>query len=238
MSLILEALKKSEEQRRLGEMPNLGTPITATRRRRSLMPWIATAVVIAIAAVGGWRFLQRGTAPAPTPAAKDTQPIRAITKPETNQAPAPTAPRSLPKPVAPPPPVQTAATPSAAAAPAPRKDTPPPLPTPAPAPATTPPAPAPAVAAAAPPPAPAPAPPANDVPSLDDLPPEVRGALPQLPISMQVYSPDPKRRFVIIDGTRVVEGESLRGVTVQEIRPNGLVIDFQGRRLLLPRPGS
>jgi len=76
------------------------------------------------------------------------------------------------------------------------------------------------------------------VPSLDDLPPEVRGALPQLPISMQVYSPDPKRRFVIIDGTRVVEGESLRGVTVQEIRPNGLVIDFQGRRLLLPRPGS
>jgi general secretion pathway protein B len=227
MSLILEALKKSEEQRRLGEMPNLGTPITATRRRRSLMPWIATAVVIAIAAVGGWRFLQRGTAPAPTPAAKDTQPIRAITKPETNQAPAPTAPRSLPKPVAPPPPVQTAATPPAAAAPAPRKDTPPP------APAAAPP-PAPAVAA----PAPAPAPPANDVPSLDDLPPEVRGALPQLPITMQVYSPDPKRRFVIIDGTRVVEGESLRGVTVQEIRPNGLVIDFQGRRLLLPRPGS
>jgi len=30
MSLILEALKKSEQQRRLGEMPNLGTPVTAT----------------------------------------------------------------------------------------------------------------------------------------------------------------------------------------------------------------
>jgi len=236
MSLILEALKKSEEQRRLGEMPNLGTPITATRRRRSVMPWIATAVVIAIAAVGGWRFLQRGTAPAPTPAAKDTQPIRAITKPETNQAPAPApTPRSLPKPVAPPPPVQTAAPPPATAAPVPRKDTPPPPPTPAPAPAAALPS-APAVAAPAP--APAPAPPVNDVPSLDDLPPEVRGALPRLPITMQVYSPDPKRRFVIIDGTRVVEGESLRGVTVQEIRPNGLVIDFQGRRLLLPRPGS
>ena len=33
MSLILEALKKSEAQRQLGEMPNLGTPISATRRR-------------------------------------------------------------------------------------------------------------------------------------------------------------------------------------------------------------
>jgi len=239
MSLILEALKKSEEQRRLGEMPNLGTPITATRRRRRLVPWAATAVVIAIAAVGGWRFLQRGTAPAPTPAAKDTQPIRAITKPETNQAPAPTAPRALPKPVAPPPPVQTAATtPPPAAAPAARKDTPPPVSTPAPAPAAAPAATAPAPAVATPAPAPAPAPPANDVPSLDDLPAEVRGALPQLPISMQVYSPDPKRRFVIIDGKRVVEGDSLRGVTVQEIRPTGLVIDFQGRRVLLPRPGS
>ncbi len=238
MSLILEALKKSEEQRRLGEMPNLGTPITATRRRRSLMPWIATAVVVTIAAVGGWRFLQRGTVPAPpAPATKNAPPIRAITKPETNPAPAPTAPRSLPKPVAPPPPPASnvAATPPPAAAPVPKKETPPPAPAPA---TTPPPAAAPAPAAVAPAPPPAPAAPVNDVPTLDDLPPEVRSALPPLPITMQVYSPDPKRRFVIIDGARVVEGDSLRGITVQEIRPGGLVIDFQGRRVLLPRPGS
>ena len=34
MSLILEALKKSEQQRRLGEAPTLGTPVVATRRKR------------------------------------------------------------------------------------------------------------------------------------------------------------------------------------------------------------
>jgi general secretion pathway protein B len=77
----------------------------------------------------------------------------------------------------------------------------------------------------------------DDVPTVDDMPPDVRNELPALPITMQVYSPDPKRRFVIIDGTRVAEGDSVRGVAVQEIRQTGLVLDFRGRRmLLLPRP--
>ncbi|HEX7916288.1 general secretion pathway protein GspB, partial [Rudaea sp.] len=94
--------------------------------------------------------------------------------------------------------------------------------------------------AIAPPPAPAAAAPApaNDVPTVDEMPPDVRGALPALPITMQVYSPDPKRRFAIIEGTRVTEGENVRGVTVVEIRPSGLVLEFHGRRMLMPRPGS
>jgi general secretion pathway protein B len=47
MSLILEALKKSERQRRLGESPSLGSPIMAVRRRRSVLP-----VLIALIAIG------------------------------------------------------------------------------------------------------------------------------------------------------------------------------------------
>ena len=249
MSLILEALKKSEAQRQLGEMPNLGTPISATRRRRSPMPWLALTVVVALAAVGGWEFLQHRSAPAPvagqpaankpTPGAappplvaqrQPKPPVSAPANQTITSIPPPAPPAAAKKETAPPPPppvpVRTAAEPN----------TPPATPAAAPTPPATPtPEPAAPVAAA---PAPAPAPPANDVPTIDDLPPDVRGALPALPISMQVYSPDPKRRFVIIDGTRVAEGDSLRGVTVQEIRPSGLVIDFRGRRVLLPRPGT
>ena len=47
MSLILEALKKSERQRRLGESPSIGSPVMVVRRRRSLMP-----VLIGLIAVG------------------------------------------------------------------------------------------------------------------------------------------------------------------------------------------
>src|SRR5690606_5425942 len=53
MSLILEALKKSEQQRRIGQVPNLGTPVIGTRRRRSLLPVLALLIVVALA-VGAW----------------------------------------------------------------------------------------------------------------------------------------------------------------------------------------
>ena len=56
MSLILEALKKSEQQRRLGEAPTLGSPVVSTRRRRNLLPLFAMLIVIAAAA--GWWLLR------------------------------------------------------------------------------------------------------------------------------------------------------------------------------------
>jgi len=63
MSLILEALKKSEQQRRLGEAPTLGSPVVSTRRRRSLLPLFAILIVIAAAA--GWWLLRPSSPPAP-----------------------------------------------------------------------------------------------------------------------------------------------------------------------------
>lgn len=53
MSLILEALKKSEQQRRVGQVPDLGTPVLVTRRQRSLFPILASAIVVAVA-IGAW----------------------------------------------------------------------------------------------------------------------------------------------------------------------------------------
>ena len=61
MSLILEALKKSESRRRLGEAPDIGTPFTVKPRRRN--PWPLIVVVLAIAGGVGWWYA--GTLSAP-----------------------------------------------------------------------------------------------------------------------------------------------------------------------------
>jgi general secretion pathway protein B len=55
---------------------------------------------------------------------------------------------------------------------------------------------------------------------------------------MHVYAADPKQRFVILDGTRMVEGDATTdAVTLREIRPDGVVLEFQGQRFFFPRDG-
>ncbi|MFZ1390170.1 MAG: general secretion pathway protein GspB [Dokdonella sp.] len=49
MSLILEALKKSERQRRLGETPSIGSPIMAVRERRNWMPYLIVLIIVGLA---------------------------------------------------------------------------------------------------------------------------------------------------------------------------------------------
>jgi general secretion pathway protein B len=70
MSLILEALKKSEQQRRLGEAPTFGSPVVATRKRRSVLPLIA---ILIVAGAGAWWWLaHRASTPAPATPAPDS----------------------------------------------------------------------------------------------------------------------------------------------------------------------
>ena len=84
MSLILEALKKSERQRRLGEAPSLGSPVMGVRRRRSLLPALAGLIVVALA-IGWW--LRREPA-AETPVVPNVAATPAATSPAaTPQAP-------------------------------------------------------------------------------------------------------------------------------------------------------
>lgn len=61
MSLILEALKKSEQQRRLGEVPSFGTPVPLVRRRRSLLPLFVVLILVALGI--GWWFSRKPVAP-------------------------------------------------------------------------------------------------------------------------------------------------------------------------------
>lgn len=55
---------------------------------------------------------------------------------------------------------------------------------------------------------------------------------------MHVFSDAPAGRFALIDGRRIAEGDTLAdGLSVVEIRRDGVVLDLNGRRFLLPRPG-
>ncbi len=88
MSLILEALKKSEQQRRLGEAPTLGSPVVSTRRRRSALPVIA--VLIVVAAGAGWWLTRKPAEPpaaaTPVTADKSKPPVAGETKPAQTAA--------------------------------------------------------------------------------------------------------------------------------------------------------
>jgi len=67
MSILLDALKKSESQRRLGQAPDIysaqGGEPSAGRERRNWLPWALLAAVIVLAVWMAWRHL----GPAETP---------------------------------------------------------------------------------------------------------------------------------------------------------------------------
>lgn len=257
MSLILEALKKSERQRQIGTAPTLATPPMSRKRKRSILPWLVVAIVIA--GTAGW-WLSREDLPDPvSPAdvqnavsAPASAPVAATAKkpevPMTTVAPPP-APVVI-EPLAAPAPApvstekQVAEAAAAIAAAAPPEPTPP-----APAPPTTlapaaavsePPPPATAPAATSPPPPAALPPPSAtaSLPMLWELPYEKRKDIPALAMSLQVYAPDPAQRFAIINDERHVEGDELGdGLKLQEITPDGLIVEYRGERFLFPRGG-
>jgi general secretion pathway protein B len=75
------------------------------------------------------------------------------------------------------------------------------------------------------------------IPRLADLSASQRSALPELKLSMHVYTDDPASRFVLVDGRRVGEGDQLsNGLQLAEIRRDGIVLDFNGTRFLVLRP--
>ena len=264
MSLILEALKKSEAERRLGRAPDLLTPIMTTQPVRQPVRWI---VMLAIAAVltglMSWWWLNRIPTPAldvaiaePAPSAMPaTAPSVAETDSHSDSA--PTQPSRMPPQVRSPAdtisnvPVQedpdfrgtereSVAVPAAAiplAQPSPDADT---HPVQAPAPATT--GESPQVASPIADPTAEPAmtvaePEPDALPRLAHLLPAEREGLPPLRLSMHVYDPDPSARFVLIDGKRYRQGDSIaQGVIVDTIRVDGAAISWRGRRFLLPRP--
>lgn len=83
-----------------------------------------------------------------------------------------------------------------------------------------------------------PEPAGDDVPTLHQLPYAVRREIPQLALTLHMFSTDPERRFAIINGVRVTDGQPIEGgIDVKEIRPNGVLVRYKDTDFLLPARG-
>lgn len=228
MSLILDALRKSEAERRRGQAPDLHSPspllARIAPRRRSPWPFMLAAIVVVGLVAAAWWWLPPRQPAAPMAAV----PAESVTATDTTSEAGvpPTIPVTARVPVvaAPPPPtpepLRAASPPTEVINPtpaAPRVPTPPVLPSDTNS----------SVASTNAEP---------ELPTIAALSASQRAAMPAMKMSMHVWAEQPGDRFVIIDGQRVSEGTRLPGASVVEIRQDGVVLDVDGRLYLLPRP--
>ncbi|GEM_PF-877535 len=69
------------------------------------------------------------------------------------------------------------------------------------------------------------------------LPPDIRNDIGELAMNAHVYSSTPGRGFVIVNGRRYRAGDALQeGPVLEDIRPEGAVMTYRGRRFMLPVP--
>jgi len=239
MSLILDALRKSEHQRQRESGPPMAVvPQAGTERRRA--PWmLALAALLALNIVFvAWLLLRDGKPPPPAsagPAASQAAPPPSTTRPPPRETtlrnPAATTRTMDTLPLAEKPPRQEVrplstevggpASPPAGTAADPASGGP---------------------AATAAPQSGRDASGADTetadarLPRFSDM--VVRGELnvPHLHLDIHVYSGDPAERFVFINMQRYNEGQATReGPAVQRITRDGVVMSHQGQRFFLPR---
>ena len=240
MSYILEALKKAQAERQLGNAPTIHAPppmYAAPDRasggnRRHLVIGLGLGVLVAAAALlwvrhGGEQPVRLAAAPVPAPASASAPEPVALTPPAT--------PAPVPAPAPAPAPAPRDAAPVAAKpAPAPAKVVEPAPPvrvrdapisaTPVAA-ARTAPEPAPVVAAAAQPAA------EDSLRTLQQLPEAVRREIPQLSFGGYIYSPTPGESLLLVDKMLRREGEEVApGLVLERLMPKAAVMNYRGTR--------
>lgn len=227
MSYILEALKKSQAERQLGELPSIHAPqvqlhdgaASASARRTPV--WLALGgVTVAVAAA--LLLWQPWQADAAAPAAAAVVPAVLA-----QAVPAPLPVAAPPAAVAPAP-VAASVPPAATAAPVhharpvaePKQETP--------GQAVSPPVVAPAPAA--------PAPAAEEsVPGMRDLPEPIQRQIPAIAIGGYIYSKNPADRLLLIDKVLRHEGEELApGLVLEKLQPKAAIFSFKGYRYRVP----
>ena len=81
------------------------------------------------------------------------------------------------------------------------------------------------------------APAADNVPFLRSLAPEVRQGLPELVVNIHVYATNEAERILYINNRPYQAGERVRDdIVVEEIVEDGAVLSYRGQRFKLPRP--
>jgi len=71
---------------------------------------------------------------------------------------------------------------------------------------------------------------------LESLPTELSAGLPELTVDLHIFTDDVAKRAVFINGRRYTQGATLtEGPKVEQITRDGAVLNFRGRRFLLPR---
>jgi len=72
---------------------------------------------------------------------------------------------------------------------------------------------------------------AEKVMALNDLPPAIRREIPGIAVMFHAYSSDPAERRVMINGNMAKEGEALAdGLGLQQITPDGVILVYKGYR--------
>jgi len=244
MSFILDALRKSEAARRRNDAPDLFTAMPhAPEPIRAQRPWalwlLAAIGAIALIAIA-WRYAARpdtNETTAHNPAAIASADPAAM-DPSTAPTEPPSSHRDLAPPASPTSPAQSAPQAAAESAPPPA---PPPQQTAVVAPRIeTPTAPARPIATtstattpSAPPTMPLPSKNGEVTAALSDMDPELRRQLPPLKLSMHLWNETPSRRFIILDGQRLKEGDVHGDVVVERIDREGAVLVWRGVRVKL-----
>jgi hypothetical protein len=218
MSFILDALKKSESERHRQSGPVLmDVRIAPPRRRIPSWAWVIAAVLLVNMGVLAWILWL-----SPANRARTASPtVVAATSPPAAQ-PSAAPPAVAPPAVAPSPATVVAAAPPAASVLPPAATLPEQGPVQQPA--------------QAPPPAAAVANQNIDVATLPKVSDMVASgiALPELQLSWHVYDAVPQSRYVLLNGSRLREGDfTPDGVRVVAIAPTGVVVEWRGRRMFL-----
>jgi general secretion pathway protein B len=231
MSYILDALRKAERERHLGQPPTLAVPPPlAEPGRRRLGPWLGVGLILGLNAALLAFFLTRPAAPP------------AVTALPALAAPAPSAPSTPSAPPATPslPPTSTTARASAPAlatppvgvqhaAPLPDRTAPePPRPPARPAPRKEP------TRSTVTPGSVTIAPAPESVPSLETLSAGAKRGIPALNLDIHIHSADPDKRFVVINGRRYREGDRLgEGPVLETVTRDGAILRQGGQRFRL-----
>jgi general secretion pathway protein B len=226
MSYILEALKKAQAERQLGNAPTIHAPQpvqaaqpgAAASRRPLLVGLGAGALVVLIGGLFAW---QRTPAPAsaasavpvqaPSQAPATARPA-AVAASNTLEVSAPPAPPAPPAPSASPPrPAHVAETPVRSAAPVVTAG---------------------AGESAAPVRTPSPE---DSLPYLAQLPDAMQREVPRVAFGGYMYSANPADRLLLVDKTLRHEGEEVApGLVLEKLLPKAAVMNFRGMRYRVP----